>query len=217
MPTVRLTNAVIPKLPLPTKGRGNQVLYQDEAQPGLAVRVTQGGARSFVVDRKTERGRIRITLGPCESMTVFNARLRAADVVGQIGKGATAAQIKVTMARDDGAVEPGAVTCGAVLDEYLKMKRSLAPRTAYDYRRLFGLLPEKDKPDPRGPSGPLADWRKVPIASITMNDVKEKFLSIGAPSAANYSMRLMRALFNYAATMTRDDGSPVSPRTRSRS
>jgi integrase len=200
---------MLPKLATPTTG--NQILYQDAEQPGLAVRVTRGGARAFVVDRNTERGRIRITLGDANpaTLTVFNARLQAAHVVGLIGKGATAAQIRAALAREDGGIEPGAATCGDVLDEYLRVKRNLAPRTAYDYRRLFGLLPEKGKPDPRGPSGPLSDWRRRAIAGITKNDVREKFLAIESPSQANYAMRLMRALFNYAATMTTEDGAPL--------
>ena len=61
MASQRLTKSGIHALQLPS--RGNQILYTDREQPHLAVRVTSGGARSFVVDKNTKRGRIRITLG----------------------------------------------------------------------------------------------------------------------------------------------------------
>ena len=55
-----LTDAVIKRLPLPAKG--NRVHYDEIG--GFGVRVTAGGARSFVLNYVTRAGRERrLTLG----------------------------------------------------------------------------------------------------------------------------------------------------------
>jgi hypothetical protein len=144
-------------------------------------------------------------------MTVMQARMQAAEAVGAIGRGATGQQVKAGLARAEGAIEPGALTVEQVFEEYVQAKRGkLSDRTIYDYRRLLGLLPPKDKPDPRGETGYLSDWRRTPIAALTREDIKDRFLSIKSPAQANYAMRLMRALFNYAeGAIEGSDGAPV--------
>ena len=67
----RLTDAVIKRLPLPTKG--NRVHYDEIG--GFGVRVTAGGARSFVLNYVTRTGRERrLTLGGFPNWTVAMPR-----------------------------------------------------------------------------------------------------------------------------------------------
>ena len=61
MEAFRFTKNGIQAMPLPKKN--NQQLYPDPDQPHHYVRVTKGGARSFVVDKNRNGERVRITLG----------------------------------------------------------------------------------------------------------------------------------------------------------
>src|SRR5262245_35254186 len=110
MPNQRLTKGRIAALALPT--RGNQILYGDPEQPHLAVRVTTGGARSFVVDKNTKRGRIRITLGPAgtDALTVPQAREQARIAIGLIAEGYTPQQIRDRLGRVDDRIPLDAMT-----------------------------------------------------------------------------------------------------------
>jgi integrase len=190
-----LTRNAINALPRPTKG--NQVLYPDPEQPGLAVRVT-AGSRSFVVDRNTSRGRIRITLGAAgaDSLTVAQAQAQARIALGLIAQGYTAAQIKERMARIEDRIPSGAMTLGAVLDQYLdERKHKLAERTASDYRKLLAAH--------------FADWRDRPLETIDETAVVTRFTSITSPSRGNYAFRLLRALFRYARSIRDSEGKPI--------
>jgi integrase len=196
MPSARLTKSSIHTLEGPR--RGNQVLHQDREQDGLAVRVTANGARSFVVDRNTSRGRVRITLGPAgtDALTVPQAREKARIAIGLIGQGYTREQIEERLARAEDRVPPSAMTLDQVLDRYLKRrKHKLAERTRRDYRNLMDTH--------------LADWKDRPIELLDDEAVIAKFHSIESPSRANYSMRLLRALFRSAQKIKDDEGRPI--------
>lgn len=196
MKRFRFTKSGIEALPLPA--RSNQILYGDPNQPGLAVRVTAGGARAFVVDKNTKRGRIRITLGPAgtDAMTVLHAREKAQIALGLIAEGFGADQIKDRLARVEDRIPDGAVTLDQALERYLaERKHKLAERTVSDYRKLVHTH--------------LADWRHRPLEAIDGAAVTAKFVSIKSASRANYAFRVVRALFNYARSIKDDDGAPI--------
>lgn len=200
MPRLERTGkAGIAGLALPAKG--NQVLYVDQEQPGLAVRVTRGGARSYVVDKNTKRGRIRITLGPAgtDLLTIVQARAQARIALGLIAEGFTAEQIKGRLARAEERVPEGAMTLQQLLDQYLlERAHKLAQRTKDDYQGLVDTH--------------LSDWRHRPLEVIDETAVVAKFAAIESPARANYTFRLVRALFNYAASIRDGEGRPIVAR-----
>lgn len=192
----RFTKGGIAALPLPTNN--NQILYADPDQPGLAVRVTTGGARSFVVDKNTKRGRIRITLGPAgtDALTTAQAREQAQIALGLIAEGYTPQQIRDRLDRTQERIPSGAMTLSQVLDQYLLERRhKLAERTRSDYSKLVDTY--------------LADWKDRPLEVIDEAAVVAKFTSITSPSRANYTFRLVRLLFNYARSIRDDEGKPI--------
>lgn len=192
----KFSRAGILAMPLPSTG--NQILYPDPEQQYHYVRVTAGGARSFVCDKNTNRGRIRITLGPAgtDALTAIRSREQARIVLGLIQEGYGPDQIKAHLARVEDRIPMGAVTLGQILESYLaERKHKLADRTVNDYRLLM--------------KSHLSDWQHIPLETIDAAAVVAKFTSIGSAAAANYTFRVVRALCNYAMSVTDEDGKPI--------
>ena len=196
MKHLRFTKSGIAALPLPTTG--NQKLHADPEQSHHFVRVTAGGSRSFVVDKNTARGRIRITLGTAgtDSLTAAQSRDRARIALGLIAEGLTADQIRARLDRAQDRIPSGAMTLNDVLEQYLSERRhKLAERTKRDYLSLMDTY--------------LAAWKNTPLETISEAAIVAKFTSINSPSRANYSFRLVRLLFNYAKSIRDDEGAPI--------
>jgi integrase len=180
---MRLTKSEIAKLPIPSAG---QAFYRDDKLRGFAVRVTAGGTKSFVLEKLIHRRVRRITLGRCNEIAVETARRQAQMLLGQIAEG-----------RDPVSERKRTAASGAMLsdvfDAYLA-QRNLKPRTAVDYRRIVEVA--------------FADWCRKPLASITRDGVSRRFTQLRdkhGPAWANLCMRLLRALFNFAAGKYADE------------
>lgn len=186
-------------LAMPRPTTHDWVLYPDSEQKYLYVRVTANGARSFVVDKNNvQRGRVRITLGRAgtDSMTAVQAREQARIAVGMLAEGYGADQIKVRLARAQDRIPEGSLTLDQMLEQYLaERKHRLAERTVADYRDLVKTY--------------LADWKHRPLEAIDETAVTDKFTSIKSPSRANYTFRLVRALFNFARSIRNETGAPI--------
>ena len=79
-------------------------------------------------------------------------------------------------------------TLDEVMQDYLKARKSLKPKTLYDYERIMKTA--------------FSDWKDKPILQITKDKVEERHTSMGRQSGeayANLAMRILRALFNFAA------------------
>jgi integrase len=82
---MRLTDAVIRRLPLPAKG--NRIAY-DDAVKGFGARVTASGAKSFILNYTTKSGRgRRCTIGRCDHWTTTDARNEARRLKHEIDLG----------------------------------------------------------------------------------------------------------------------------------
>jgi integrase len=180
---MRLTKNEIAKLPLPAEG---QAFYRDDTLRGFAVRVTAGGTKSFVLEKLIHRRVRRVTLGRCNEIAVETARRQAQKLLGQIAEGRDpVAERKRTAA--------SSATLSDVFDEYLE-QRNLKQRTATDYRRIIEIA--------------FADWCRKPLVSITRDGVSRRFAQLRdthGPAWANLCMRLLRALFNFAAGKYADE------------
>jgi integrase len=180
---MRLTKSEIAKLPIPSAG---QAFYRDDKLGGFAVRVTAGGTKSFVLEKLIHRRVRRITLGRCNEIAVETARRQAQKLLGQIAEGRDPVSERKRTAAS------GAML-GGVFDAYLA-QRNLKPRTAVDYRRIVEVA--------------FADWCRKPLASITRDGVSRRFTQLRdkhGPAWANLCMRLLRALFNFAAGKYADE------------
>jgi integrase len=67
-------------------GRKDRLIF-DDAQRGLAVRVTASGGRSFLCQYTLHGHKWRVPLGACSAVTLAKARQAAAAVMGDVAKG----------------------------------------------------------------------------------------------------------------------------------
>ena len=182
--TVKYLDSIIP----PSTGRET---YLDEGVNGLTLRVTSNGVMSFIV-RKRITGKptpLYSTLGHYPAMTINQARIQAREIINIISQGVNPNSLK------DDAISKYSITLQKVFDDYLLSHTNLAKSTVTNYNSLIKTY--------------LSDWKKKPIAEISRDMVEQRHRDItngtgrfikrdGSPSRANTTMRLLKALFNYA-------------------
>jgi Arm domain-containing DNA-binding protein len=84
MPTIKLTDTVIERLTPPESGRAE---YYDALIPGLHLRVTSNGVKSFALMTRLRGEQMRLTLGRFGVLFVSEARMRARTALAQVEAG----------------------------------------------------------------------------------------------------------------------------------
>lgn len=177
---VKITKLFADKaLPHPDK---DQTFYRDELLKGFALRITSNGVKSFVVEKIIGNKVRRITLGKYnDALPVEKARRKAQVLLGQIADGKDPiAEKRVEVMHQ--------TTLAEVMQDYLKARKSLKPKTLYDYERIMKTA--------------LIDWNDKPISQITKDKIEAHHTKLGKENGeayANLTMRIVRALFNFAA------------------
>ncbi len=128
----KLTEKTIATLACPA-GRKDRLVF-DEAAPGLAVRVTAAGAKSFLAQYTRPGGRKRrVPIGRWGAVTLEHARAAARGILGDVAKGRDPAAERAA-ARLRTAATAGAerLTLAGLLEEWAAL--GLATRKE-SYRR----------------------------------------------------------------------------------
>jgi integrase len=152
MPTVNLTERAVEKLKAPDPSN-KQVLHWDKQLKGFGVLCSgTTNAKSYVVQRylpghKSPR---RVTIA---ATSLKEARDKAARLLVEMREG-----------KDPKAKKTAGATLKAALEEYLKARSSLAPRSRENYQRLADLH--------------LKDWFDRELRSITPDDVEARYRRI---------------------------------------
>jgi len=90
--TINFTKATLEALPSPGTGRSE---YQDTKIPGLKIRVTSKGVKTFCVLKRVKGGApLRSTLGRFPEMSIEQARRQAMFVLSEIAEGGNPAEVK---------------------------------------------------------------------------------------------------------------------------
>ncbi len=185
---MRLTKLVIDKLPIPSSDNGKtaQKRYYDDTMKGFGVRTTSGGTKAFFVEKLIGNKLRRITIGRYPELTVEQARKETQKVLGKIATGidpiAEKQALKVKLIKLDEAFQ-----------DYLKTRKSLKPKTLYDYTRVMNIA--------------FDDWKNKPLLSITKDKIAKRHELLGTKNGAAYanlSMRMLRAIFNFAGGQYED-------------
>lgn len=179
---MKLTKSVIDKLPCPDSG---QTFYRDEVLMGFAVRVTPSGVKSFIVEKRINGKVRRKTLGRYGALTPEQARKEAQKFLGKVATGID----PIAEVRER---EAASVTLNEVFETYLAIRASLKPKTLEDYRCHMRTS--------------FKDWQNRPLSNITRDAVAKRHKRLGekSPARANGAMRVLRALFNFAAGQYED-------------
>jgi integrase len=178
------SKARLNKLTPPPEGRW---YFYDTKVNGLGLSVTKAGAKSFLVYRKLDGEPLRVTLGRYPDMKIEQARKLAQKELAEIAGGRNPIKAK-RAARLKG------LTVSQVLDDYkAKRKKTLRPNTVADYTNAI--------------DNHLSDWKDKPLGAITRDMIGKRHakLSEASPAVANKTMRVLRALFNFANGQYEDE------------
>lgn len=181
---MNIIKSVVDKLPIPPKGNSGQTgqkRYYDDKLKGFGVRVTSGGAKTFFVEKLVKGKLRRIKIGRYGELTVEQARRNAQVLLGQIADG-------LDPLAEKRAAKMRQATLATVMQDYLEARKSLKLKTLYDYKRVLNIA--------------FASWKDKPIISISKDKVEKHHTKLGnehGEAYANLAMRVLRALFNFAA------------------
>ncbi|RLJ18637.1 integrase [bacterium endosymbiont of Escarpia laminata] len=173
---MRLTKTAVDKITPPDKG---QAFYRDDTIKGFALRITAGGTKSFVVEKRIQGKVKRKTLGRYGEITVEQGRKEAQKFLGQVATGID----PIAKKRDSNAKN---ITLAEAFEDYLKVRSGLKASTIHDYRRVM--------------KEGFGDWQDRPLRNISKDAVAKRHAKLGerSPSRANNAMRVLRAVFNFA-------------------
>lgn len=180
---MKITKVVVDKLDIPTvstAGQTAQKRYYDDAMKGFGVRVTSGGTKAFFVEKLVKGKLRRMTVGRYPELTAEQARREAQKLLGKIATG-----IDPVAEKKEAKVRT--MTLKTVFEDYLNARKALKPSTIFDYRRIMKEA--------------FADWQNKPLLTLSKDMIARRHAKLGQHShaRANLAMRLLRALFNFAA------------------
>jgi hypothetical protein len=198
---LNFTKEALERLPLPEPGARAE--YFDSKTPGLHLRITAAGVKTFCMKRwvKAEGKSERIAIGRFPDMTIENARKAAGRINAAIAEGANpAAAIRERKAE---------LTFGEMFEEYAEryaVPRGLKtfPAMRETFERYLGELPDT----PRKPRGKLrtkhpagVNWQRRKLSSIKRKDVHALHAALGKAglqTTANRVAEMVSVLFNKA-------------------
>jgi len=187
--SVHFTKAILDNFTCP-EGK-NDAYLMDSGQPGLLFRVRASGHRSFEVRKKLHGRANRTKIGDYPITPIAKARSKARDALTFYDKG-------IDPDAAERAEKAANITLGECLNNYLASRSSLKPNTRTAYAATISQY--------------LSDWLSRPIGLITRDDVEARHRKIGknSESRANTTMRILRAVFNYAmAKYENEKGEPL--------
>jgi len=180
-----LTEAMLEKLRPPPTGR---LEIFDAIVPGLAVRVTSKGAKSFVVRARVKGSRdpIRITIGDARGMKLSEARQQASEVLKACRAGTDPREVRKATIRERERQRKNkfAIVAEDFIKQHVAKLRSRS-RTEAEIRRYL-----------------IQSWGNRPISTITADDVGERIRHIvdaGKPHMARLVLAHAKRLFRWAA------------------
>lgn len=188
---MNITKTFVEGLPPPERlreGRTEQKRYYDGKLKGFGIRVTSGGTKAFFAE-KLVNGRLkRITIGHYPELTTEQARKEAQVLLGKMVTG-------IDPVAEKRAKKVRGVTLKQAFEDYLLARKSLKPLTVTDYKRVLQQV--------------VPDWMGKAITGITKDMIVRRHTQYGESNSkarANLAMRLLRAIFNFAANQYQGEG-----------
>jgi integrase len=201
----------------------NQSFLWDTASPGLGLRVTAKGAKSYIFQGKLNREAIRLTIGDPRTWDISKAQAEARRLKVLIDNGQDPRKVKAdALAAERAARE--AEEAAAVAEQHKRVRESvtlgdvwplyisdgIATREAgwsehhiAAHRKIIqeGGQPRKRSPKPTK-AGPLWSLSKLRLADLTTERVEgwARDEAKIRPSSARLAWRLLKAFMNWCAS-----------------
>jgi integrase len=175
---------------------GKTTIIWDTETRGFGLRVSSGGAKAYILQRRIGKKERRMTIGRVDDMTLDKARKEVAKLVAQIVDGIDPVQEQERQAVQSLTLQQAFENyIGApVQKQGLSRGKARKPRTVRDIRLQMGRF---------------KDWLALPIKDITEDMVKARHKKIAdvSPAQANLAFRYLRACLNFAIA----DSDPRNP------
>jgi integrase len=134
---MRLTERKIEQLS-PQPGRKDRLVF-DDAQRGLAVRVTASGGRTYLCQYTIHGHKWRVPLGSCSAVSLAKAREAAAAVMGDVAKGRNpAAERKAAAAAERARRTRNRLTLRVLIEDWKRIHLA-ARRPSYSEEAVRAL------------------------------------------------------------------------------
>jgi integrase len=182
---------------------------RDSETPGLRVRVTATGAKSFVYEAKLDRQTIRRTIGDVKLWSIEQARTEARRLAVVLDNGQDPREIErqqqAAKAAAQAAAAADAITVGEAWQRYLEQRRPFWGELNYrDHVKMaqVGGEPRQRMPGVKTLPGPLAGLMHMRLADLTA-PVIEAWAAKEAknrPARVRLALRLLKAFLRWAET-----------------
>ncbi len=217
---VNLTAGAIERLTCPAGKQ--QAFMRDSEAPGLRVRVTAAGAKSFVYEAKLDRQTIRRTIGDVKLWSIEQARTEARRLAVVLDSGKDPRELERQQQADRAAAKAAAAVQAATVGE--AWSAYVAERTPHwgelhrkDHERLTREGGKTANRGTRGRgvtiAGPLH-----PLMGLALRDLTPAVIEAWAaqeaqtrPTAARLAWRLLKAFLGWCAEQP--EYAPVLPST----
>jgi integrase len=175
---MRLTDNVIKRLPLPE--RDNRIVF-DDAVKGFGIRITAGGAKTFVLAYRRDGQQRRFNIGAFGAWNTTQAREEAKRLKRAVDGGGDPASERV----DNRTAPTVADLAERFIADYLPRKRATTQRV-YRQQIAADILPALGK---------------MKVTAVTHADVDAFHRRLGAraPTAANRVLAVLSRMFSLAA------------------
>lgn len=205
---MELTAGAIERLSCPAGKQ--QAFLRDAKAPGLRVRVTAAGAKSYVYEAKLNRRTIRRTLGDVRVWSIEQARAAARELAVTLDKGQDPRelerqQLAAAAAKRQQEQVRGATVAQAWGDYLTDRADKWGERHLADHVQLARAGGEAAKRGTRGRGktidGPLHPLMATPLQALTSPGI-ERWAAEQAktrPTSARLSWRLLRAFLSWCA------------------
>ena len=222
---INLTAGAIERLTCPADKQ--QAFMRDSQAPGLRVRVTAAGAKSFVYEAKLNRQTIRRTIGDVKLWSIEQARAEARRLAVVLDSGQDPREIERQQQADKAAQAAAAIVQAvAALREAVTVGEAWAAyvdeRTPHwgdlhrkDHERLTRAGGETSKRGTRGRGVPIAGPLH-PLLGLALRDLTPAVIEAWAareaqtrPTAARLAWRLLKAFLGWCAEQP--EYAPVLP------
>ena len=184
-----------------------QAFLRDAKAPGLRVRVSNTGAKSFVFEAKLNRQTIRRTIGDVRAWTIEQARTEARRLAVLIDAGTNPneqeRQQQAAAAAEQAAAAAQAVTVGEIWAAYIEARR---PHWgALHLRDNTGMMAPGGEEKKRGKGltepGPLAHFAPLRLVDVTAEAVQAwaDAESRTRPTRARLALHLFHAFLSWCS------------------